>query len=66
MRQWWPAVLLVTRATLFGSLMIERLFNRVTFQPQPGEPAAAAGFHVPVEDIHIDAVSSPLVSSDSP
>jgi fermentation-respiration switch protein FrsA (DUF1100 family) len=54
-RQWWPAPALVAGAILAGSLMIEQLFNRMTFQPQPGEPPAGAGLGMPVEDVYFEA-----------
>ena len=53
-REWWPTLLVVACATLVGLLMIERLFNRMTFQPHPGEPATALGLANSVEDVWFD------------
>ncbi len=54
MRQWlFAGALLAGVPALVGSTMIERFFNRMTFQPMPGEPATSLALDVPVEETWI-------------
>ena len=51
-RQWLlVGGLFVALPALFTTPMIERFFNRMTFQPMPGEPAGDLALGVPVEDL---------------
>jgi hypothetical protein len=53
-RQWlFAGALLAGIPALVGSTMIERFFNRMTFQPMPGEPAAPLALDLPVEETWI-------------
>jgi fermentation-respiration switch protein FrsA (DUF1100 family) len=52
MRQWLLAGgLAATGCALFGTTMLDRFFNRMTFQPTPGEPAAAVAPGVRVNEV---------------
>ena len=52
LRNWMVgAALMLALPGLLGATMLDRFFNRMTFQPLPGEPAASVG--VPVEDVYL-------------
>jgi fermentation-respiration switch protein FrsA (DUF1100 family) len=50
MRQWLLTGVVAAGGALFGTTMLDRFFNRMTFQPMPGEPAAAVAPGVGVDE----------------